>query len=402
MQIEKIMRAIGTATRMILESGGETYRAEETALHMARGFGIQDVEVFAMPTGIMLTLNQGEDSMTRIIRIHKGETNLTRLDECNRISRQVAEGKLTPEETIGRLQRIADDQGYAPWLMVAAFAVSCGFFCVMFNGRVPDLLVACFIGFVSRLVMNLLTAHQVPGMLSGMMLGFLMTLISQLFGTLIPHLNTEAIVSGALMPLLPGLAMTAAIRDTIRGDLVSGGAKVTEAGMTAVMLAAGAAVMLAISPLPQIHEVFEPLCVPVKLTATFIATASFGVLMNIRWKNILFGAVLGTVGYGMYLLFDETVGAFFIAAMFMAILSEGTARLMKCTATILITPSIIPLVPGLGLYRTMLYLVQSNYRACAQTGIYTCLGILCIALALTISAVLFVNISRHSAGTKRK
>ena len=46
------------------------------------------------------------------------------------------------------------------------------------------------------------------------------------------------------MPLLPGLAMTNAIRDTIRGDLLSGIARATEALLIASSLAAGAGAII--------------------------------------------------------------------------------------------------------------------------------------------------------------
>jgi uncharacterized membrane protein YjjP (DUF1212 family) len=56
--------------------------------------------------------------------------------------------------------------------------------------------------------------------------------------------NQEAVISGAIMPLLPGLAITNAVRDTMRGDLVAGMARTTEALLSAVLLAAGVAVAL--------------------------------------------------------------------------------------------------------------------------------------------------------------
>ena len=46
-----------------------------------------------------------------------------------------------------------------------------------------------------------------------------------------------------MMPLLPGLAMTNAIRDTIRGDLISGIVRATEALLVASSLAAGAGIV---------------------------------------------------------------------------------------------------------------------------------------------------------------
>ena len=54
----------------------------------------------------------------------------------------------------------------------------------------------------------------------------------------------KLIIIGAIMPLLPGLAMTNAIRDTMRGDLVSGVARGAEALLVAVALGTGAGLVL--------------------------------------------------------------------------------------------------------------------------------------------------------------
>lgn len=48
------------------------------------------------------------------------------------------------------------------------------------------------------------------------------------------------------MPLLPGLSMTNAIRDTINGDLVSGSARALEALLACVAIAAGVGVVLSL------------------------------------------------------------------------------------------------------------------------------------------------------------
>ena len=79
-----------------------------------------------------------------------------------------------------------------------------------------------------------------------MIAGALTTLMA-LFGTLaLPGVTIEPVISGAIMPLLPGLAVTNAMRDTIRGDLVSGGARIMEAILSVMMLAAGIGLMLSI------------------------------------------------------------------------------------------------------------------------------------------------------------
>ena len=50
----------------------------------------------------------------------------------------------------------------------------------------------------------------------------------------------DAMVAGALMPLLPGLAMTNAVQDTMRGDMVSGVAHGISAVLSAALIAGGA------------------------------------------------------------------------------------------------------------------------------------------------------------------
>ena len=63
---------------------------------------------------------------------------------------------------------------------------------------------------------------------------------------LLPGANDTAIIIGAIMPLLPGLAITNAIRDTVNGDLVSGVARAAEALLKAVAIAAGVGAVLAL------------------------------------------------------------------------------------------------------------------------------------------------------------
>ena len=63
---------------------------------------------------------------------------------------------------------------------------------------------------------------------------------------LYPLGNQTSIIIGAIMPLLPGLAITNAIRDTVNGDLVSGVARTADALLKAVAIAAGVGAVLAL------------------------------------------------------------------------------------------------------------------------------------------------------------
>ena len=60
-----------------------------------------------------------------------------------------------------------------------------------------------------------------------------------------PALNMDTVIISGIMTLVPGVAITNAIRDTLRGDYISGGARALEAFVTAAAVAIGAGVGIA-------------------------------------------------------------------------------------------------------------------------------------------------------------
>jgi len=239
--------AVCLASEIILESGGETYRAEETAEKMCQGLGIPKVDVLALPTGLMLTLTLSDNNtFSRLVRVHRRSIDLGRIDQCNDISRKVADGRLSAGEALTQLKEIHRSRKDRRFLMVAAGAVTASSFTVMLGGSWFDFIISFFCGALVQLLLPPMDKMRIPPLVSSMAAGAITTLMA-LVGTLfIPEGSIEAIISGAIMPLLPGLAVTNAMRDTIRGDLVSGGARVMEAILSVMMLAAGIGLVLSI------------------------------------------------------------------------------------------------------------------------------------------------------------
>ena len=239
--------AVCLASQMILESGGETYRAEETVERMCQGLGIPRVDVLALPTGLMLTMTMEDDStLSRIVRVRNRSTDLGRMDQCNDISRKVASGHMSAEEALKALREIRQFTPQRRFLLVGASALSAASFTVMLGGSWIDFIVSFFCGALVQLLLPPLQKMRVPVLISSMIAGALTTLMALTSTLLLPGVTIEPIISGAIMPLLPGLAVTNAMRDTMRGDLVSGGARTIEAILSVMMLAAGIGLMLSI------------------------------------------------------------------------------------------------------------------------------------------------------------
>lgn len=139
------------------------------------------------------------------------------------------------------------------------------------------------------------------------------------------------------------------------------------------------------------------LCIP--------ATAFFAVLLRVPRKAIPVSAVLGGAGYALYELasplLNSTIAGFFLGTLLMALCSEIFARILKMPATVFVIPAIIPLVPGIGLYNTMLYLVQGQNGKAAQTGTSTLLSIIAMAMALVITTI-FAKVLTSAVRSIRK
>ena len=127
----------------------------------------------------------------------------------------------------------------------------------------------------------------------------------------------------------------------------------------------------------------------IQLLACGIAAASFSVLLHQPKSTILVSSLVGILGYTVFLALGQSTLAYFLSSLLIGLSCELAARLMKRAATLFVTGAIIPLVPGIGLYRTMLYVVDGKYGSAVQTGAATLLGICGIAMAITISSVVF-------------
>lgn len=120
-----------------------------------------------------------------------------------------------------------------------------------------------------------------------------------------------------------------------------------------------------------------------------VGTCLFSFMMHAPRRAILPNSILAGTAYTVFMLVSNQLHsepmAYFLATMLAAVGSELLATLGKMPAMIFLFPSVIPMVPGIGIYRTMLYLIQKKYEAFLDTGTQTliALGAMAVAIALT-------------------
>ncbi len=103
-----------------------------------------------------------------------------------------------------------------------------------------------------------------------------------------------------------------------------------------------------------------------------VATAGFAVFFNVPLKLLLPPAVVGGIGWVVYLVIMEVTNNMslsgFLAAASVSAMSEVLARKMYQPAILFVIPGILPLIPGIGLYNTMLAIIQEDYLLAATKG----------------------------------
>lgn len=129
--------------------------------------------------------------------------------------------------------------------------------------------------------------------------------------------------------------------------------------------------------------------------ASFVAAACFSILLYQPRGTILVSSLVAAAGYGLFLLMGQTTAGYFFATLLIAMCCEVSARIMKRVATLFITSALIPLVPGVGLYRTIRYIVEANYDQALSVGTSTLMGICAIALGVTFSSLFFANLHKR-------
>lgn len=232
------------AGALVLENGGETYRAEETVVRIAKSLGAKEADAFVTPTVVIFSFTDEEGHHhSAMHRVMKRGTNLRRIAQVNDLSRRLERrGKLSnPKQIETILARISASPVYPSWLVVIMAAASSAFFTLMFGGNAIDAVCAFAIGLVLRIM--LIAFDRIPVGLNGFIIsllsGALISVMADIVGITPLHVATATVMIGTLMQVVPGLALVNSIRDIISGDLVSGAARLLDACMTAAGLSIG-------------------------------------------------------------------------------------------------------------------------------------------------------------------
>ena len=244
-EYQKLLNLALDLGHLLLANGAEIYRVEDSIQHVLYAYGAKHVDVFAITNSITVTITLANDTCyTRLRRVYSRTTNFQVVEALNELSRYVCAHRPTADEFGRRIKEIRKMPVYSEPVMIAGYALVGFGFALMFGGTLPDALIAMAAAALVRVIVYTLEHLHTNGFFINLLSSFVVTFIAIFAVNYGIAQNVDMIIIGTLMTLVPGVAITNAMRDIIAGDLMAGTMKAVEALLVALALAIGTGIVL--------------------------------------------------------------------------------------------------------------------------------------------------------------
>lgn len=224
----------------MLGSGAEIARVEDSLSRMGNAYGAEKTNAFVINSSIELTVRFSDgETVTRTRRIRaSGGTDFEKLRRLNALSRRCVLQRMPVEELRTEVDEIRNAV-ISPLKSYLGSALAAAAFSIFFGGSLPDAFISGLFGLLIcwlQIRFAPLTPNKVFFLfLSSVLTGSGICLVN----LLIPGLQIDKIIIGDIMLLIPGIAITTAVRDTLIGETIAGITRLADCLVWAAALAAG-------------------------------------------------------------------------------------------------------------------------------------------------------------------
>lgn len=236
------MNVILLAGKILLSSGAEVSRVEDTMRRIAICMGYYNSQGYVINVFINFSLSEEHD--TRILRIDKNSTNLLKIFQVNNISRKLTDNQLAIEEAFEALKNIDRSNLSIPlWKKVIAAGIISLSFLYLQGGTWSDAITTIIAGAIGFLIVEYMQSKSltmfIPEFVGSFILGTTVIFGSELFQV---NQSFGPAMIASVMPIVPGVLITTAIQDLFSRHMLMFTAKFLEALVIAFAIGSGIAI----------------------------------------------------------------------------------------------------------------------------------------------------------------
>ncbi len=323
-------------------------------------------QFFTTPTSIFAAFGPSRAQRTHLLRVEPGEVNLEQLSGVIGLGHEVLAGRRTPADGTRALHALAAQParwGVGPTTL--AFALSGAAAGRFLGGGMREIVAAAALGLLLALLAQLAARVRGFARMFEPTAAFLVSACAACIAHSEP-LSAYVATLGAILVLMPGLALTAAMSELSSQHLVSGTARLTGAGARFLGLAFAVAAGSRVAALlvgAAGHVTPPALPAWTEWIALVLAPLAFTVLLRARPRDYPWilgtGALAFVAGRAAASGFGPELGAF-TGALVGAAISNLLARRRGGSPATTLVPTILLLVPGSVGFRSLTLLMNRD------------------------------------------
>lgn len=380
---------------MLLSNGAGAADVTATMSSVAHHLGLRQVLVDVTFTTLTLSHQTSFDdpplSLTRTVT-HR-ETDFDDLTRVDHLVADLLADEIDLDEARIRIAQIASTGHQTPrWAVTAGSGVFGAGIALLIGGDAVVTLIAAVAAMGIDVLQRYLSRLRLPFFYAQVAGGFFASLLAVGVAATDVEVDPSLVITASIVMLLAGLGFIGAIQDALTNFYVTAVARILEVMMSTIGVIVGVSGGLTIGRLIGVELTVEPGAsglsrLPLMVTGAAVGAAAFAFAAYAPRRALVPIAVIAGSAAAIYLLIAERdVGRAWpaaVAAIFIGLVSYSVAARVNVPPLVIVTAAIVPLLPGVSIYRGLGLLAADNYA-----GILAMITAIGVAISLAAGVIL--------------
>jgi uncharacterized membrane protein YjjP (DUF1212 family) len=335
-----------------------------------------------------------EPAVIQIRQVRHREIDYEDLTLVDHLVRDLIAGEIDRDEASAPLARIVSSGHALPrWSVTAGFGVMGAGVGLVLGGDLAVVLVATVAAVAIDLITHAMSRRRLPAFyqqIAGGLFGTLLTVAVVATGV---DVDPSRVITASIIMLLAGVNFMGAIQDALTGFPLTAGARILEAIIATAGVTAGVSGGLTVAQVAGVElgqldpGAFAISAIPLMAVGGAITGAAYAFSSYAPLRSLLPIAVIAALATVVYaVVWEREFGiawASGVAALVVGLVSYSVAGRVRVPALAVVVSAVVPLLPGLSIYRGLSLLSDGN-----SSGLLPLVSAAAIAIALSSGVIL--------------
>ena len=380
---------------MLLSNGAGAADVTATMSSVAHHLGLRQALVDVTFTTLTISHQSSFDepavSLTRHVK-HR-ETDFDDLTRVDHLVADLLADEIDLDEARVRIAQIASTGHQTPrWAVTIGWGVIGAGIAFLLGGDAIVAVIAAVAAIGLEILQRYISRLRLPFFYAQAAGGFLASMLAVGVGATHIEVDPSLVITASIVMLLAGLGFIGAIQDALTGFYVTAVARILEVMMSTVGVIVGVSGGLTIGAMLGVDLTVEPGAsglsrLPLMVAGAAIGGAAFAFAAYAPRRSLLpIAAIAGSAATIYLLIAERDVGRAWpaaVSALFIGLVSYSAAGWARVPPLVIVTAAIVPLLPGVSIYRGLALLAADNYA-----GILAMITAVAVAISLAAGVIL--------------